>query len=74
MRRGEHSHPLKPQTEVVRLLSEWQMERLRAGRAANQLHAGFQRGEIGEQLSDECQERLFAQLCDLFERWHETDL
>ena len=40
MRRGEHSHPLKPQSEVARLLSEWQTERVRTGRAANQLPGG----------------------------------
>jgi hypothetical protein len=38
MRRGEHSHPLKPQSEKAWLLSEWQTERVRTGRDAYQLH------------------------------------
>ena len=37
MSRGESSHPLKPRYEVAWFLSEWQTERVRTGRAANQV-------------------------------------
>jgi len=46
MRRGEHSHPLKPQSEMVWLLSEWQTERMRIGQAANQLPQSCGRASI----------------------------
>jgi hypothetical protein len=37
MRRGKHSHALKQQSKVAWLPSEWQTERVRTGRSANQL-------------------------------------
>jgi site-specific recombinase XerD len=36
-RSEEHSHPLPSQTEVAWLLSQWQTERVRTERVANQL-------------------------------------
>jgi hypothetical protein len=39
MRRGKHSHSLKQQFEVAWLPSEWQTERVRTGRSANQLQS-----------------------------------
>jgi hypothetical protein len=38
------------------------------------LDPGVQRGELREQLSDECQECLFPQMCEFFECGHDADL